>query len=69
MERSKVIAEKRDAAQRTRRLAQSLTLAEDRANLLRFAQELEDEAARLEGRSDAGASTERHGAAESGGGL
>ena len=64
MERSKIICEKRDAAQRTRRLAQSLTLAEDRTNLLRFAQELEDEADRLAGECDVGASTERPGAAE-----
>lgn len=48
MDNSKVIGEKRDKAGRTRRLALFLTSADDRANLLCFAQELEDEVARLE---------------------
>lgn len=48
MDNSKAIGEKRDKAGRTRRLALFLTSADDRANLLCFAQELEDEVARLE---------------------
>ena len=48
MDRSKIIGEKRDTARRTRRMARTLSSADDRENLLRFAQELEDEAARLE---------------------
>jgi hypothetical protein len=61
MDRSKVISEKRDTARRTRRMARSLSSADDRANLLRFAQELEDEAARLEQEAGDGPSPESDG--------
>jgi hypothetical protein len=38
----------RDLARRARRLAQALTLDADRARLLQYAEELEEQAARLE---------------------
>ena len=48
MDRFNSISEKRITAGRTRRLANCLTSANDRATLLCFAQELEEEVARLE---------------------
>ena len=58
MDRSKIISEKRDAARRTRLMARSLSLADDRANLARFAQKLEEEAASLERETSADISNE-----------
>jgi hypothetical protein len=48
MDRSRTISQKRDTAERSRRLAHGLSSLDDRANLLGFAQELDDEVARLE---------------------
>jgi hypothetical protein len=63
MDRSKIISEKRDAARRTRLMARSLSLADDRANLARFAQKLEEEAASMERETGADISNEGHGEA------
>jgi hypothetical protein len=48
MDTMRLIQEKRENAAKTRRLAASLTWSDDRERLMRFAQEMENEAAALE---------------------